>query len=104
MTGAKLEGVKTDEQTTGFAFNEPEKLAKFEAVKAGIEEGKTTEPARFILETLAETQAARPDLYIDVQGYMKNLLAKVENFMQEPEMRQKFGLEPAEKTTETGSR
>ena len=84
-----------------------EKLAKLELenrelkpVKAGIEEGKTTEPARFILETLAETQAARPDLYIDVQGYMKNLLAKVENFMQEPEMRQKFGLEPAEKTTE----
>ena len=84
-----------------------EKLAKLELenrelkpVKAGIEEGKTTEPARFILETLAETQAARPDLYIDVQGYMKNLLAKVENLMQEPEMRQKFGLEPAEKTTE----
>ena len=75
-----------------------EKLAKIEPVKAGIEEGKTTEPARFILETLAETQAARPDLYIDVQGYMKNLLAKVENLMQEPEMRQKFGLEPVEKS------
>ena len=78
-----------------------EKLAKIEPVKAGIEEGKTTEPARFILETLAETQAARPDLYIDVQGYMKNLLAEMKNLMQEPEMRQKFGLEPVEKSEQS---